>query len=420
MRRNHINIILIIALAFILNVGARYLRNFLNTPPVSAASIGQTIEKATPTVEPTPEEEIATIITSTETILPPTPDPLLPTPTPTPYTYGPEEFPKAINPLTGLRVSDPSLLKRRPIVIKITNFPRNVRPQFGLNAADHVYEYYIGDNFTRFIGVFYGQDAERVGPVRSARLFDEHLMRLYNGIFVFAYADDRILERLMVPELIPYLVIETKSNCPPICRIEHHGSSYNNLFADTRALTEYIDKRDVDNGRQNLSGLFFSSQPSQSGQTGETLSIRFTYASYHRWEYNAERGKYLRFQDVSDNVGEAEMDYLPLLDSLDLQQVSADNLIVMRVHHEIVYKSSSTQIDDMPIIGEGSGYAFRDGQIYPIYWASNGNNRIFSLYLPDGNPYPLKPGNVWFEIVGETSIFKLGNDGRLNIDFRMP
>ncbi len=122
------------------------------------------------------------------------------------------------------------------MVIKITNFPRGVRPQWGLNLADHVYEYYIGDGLTRFIGIFYGQDAERVGPVRSARMFDEHIMRMYNGIFVFGYADDRVLESFMTPELSSYLIFETKTNCPPICRLDHHDMAYNNLFADTSQL----------------------------------------------------------------------------------------------------------------------------------------------------------------------------------------
>jgi len=55
------------------------------------------------------------------------------------------------NPLTGLPVSNPSLLERRPMVIKITNAPDIIRPQSGLTLADVVYEYYIEWGDTRFI-----------------------------------------------------------------------------------------------------------------------------------------------------------------------------------------------------------------------------------------------------------------------------
>ncbi len=40
-------------------------------------------------------------------------------------------FPPEVNPLTGLRLENSAILNRRPLVIKITNFPRSVRPQWG-------------------------------------------------------------------------------------------------------------------------------------------------------------------------------------------------------------------------------------------------------------------------------------------------
>src|SRR5262245_25539804 len=85
-------------------------------------------------------------------------------------------FPANINPLTGLEVQDLALLERRPLLVKVSNLPRNIRPQSGLSSADHVYEYYTEEGTTRFAAVFYGQDAKMVGPIRSARFFDDQLM----------------------------------------------------------------------------------------------------------------------------------------------------------------------------------------------------------------------------------------------------
>lgn len=420
MRKKNINYTVALALAFIFMVGARYIRVCMETLVVSAASeqviSDQVVAITTEECLVTPTEAISSSNIAISPIL----TAEIPSPTPTAEIISSEEFPTEVNPLTGLRVKDPSLLERRPMVIKITNFPRGVRPQWGLNRADHVYEYYIGDDLTRFIGVFYGQDAERVGPVRSARMFDEHIMRMYNGIFVFAYADDRILEKLMVPELSPYLVIETKNNCPPMCRLEHHDMAYNNLFADTETLGDYVLRQGGDNLRQNLNGLFFSSQTPPDGERGEQAFITYTYASYHYWDFDSQRGKYLRFQEVKNNLEQSELEYLPLMDTLDLEQVSADNLVVLQAPHKIVYESSSTKITDMPLKGDGMGYAFRDGQIYAINWVANGKNELVSLYFPDGNPYPLRPGNVWFELIGKTSLFEEGEDGRWNFIFQMP
>jgi hypothetical protein len=111
-----------------------------------------------------------------------------------PYTsMGPESFLPGFNPLTGLPIADPALLLRRPIAIKVTNYPRYVRPQPGLSFADVVYEYYLEEGISRFIAVYYGQDASRVGPVRSGRLFDEHVFNMYDAIFVFGYADPDVM-----------------------------------------------------------------------------------------------------------------------------------------------------------------------------------------------------------------------------------
>src|SRR5208283_2932082 len=74
-----------------------------------------------------------------------------------------------IDPLTGLPPADPSLLWRRPLAIKIANYPRYIRPQAGLTLADVVFEYYIEGALTRFIAVFYGNNSAMVGPVRSGR-----------------------------------------------------------------------------------------------------------------------------------------------------------------------------------------------------------------------------------------------------------
>src|ERR1041384_903665 len=63
-----------------------------------------------------------------------TPAPTLPAPTTVvitpaegPTQYGPDNFPSDVNPLTGLKVADVSVLERRPLAVKVSEFPRAVR-----------------------------------------------------------------------------------------------------------------------------------------------------------------------------------------------------------------------------------------------------------------------------------------------------
>ena len=116
----------------------------------------------TPTSNPDPTP------TETVTATKPSPTPaatttatLTPTPQPTlqPSTFGPDEkdFPENINPFTGLPVAGPKLLRQPALLVSITHFPSEVRPQGGLSFAPWVFEYLIATGTTRFAAVFHGQ-----------------------------------------------------------------------------------------------------------------------------------------------------------------------------------------------------------------------------------------------------------------------
>ncbi|HEX6305883.1 MAG TPA: DUF3048 domain-containing protein, partial [Anaerolineales bacterium] len=222
-----------------------------------------------PTVTSTPEPTATLTPVLTDTFAPTATNSATETPAATQeeVAYGPE-FPKNINPLTGLEISDPSLLERRPIAVKVVNYPRYVRPQAGLSLADIVYEYYLERGITRFIALYYGNDAEKVGPIRSGRFFDEHIFTMYEAFFVFGNADKRVIDHFMDlgRSVIDRFVLEqpedTKRSCSPglyvpLCR-DREIVSYNNMFTNTQALSEFMNARGTDNSRQNLNGMIFN------------------------------------------------------------------------------------------------------------------------------------------------------------------
>lgn len=347
-----------------------------------------------------------------------------PQPTATPagvnltFGYGPQDFPADVNPLTGLPVLDPQALNRRPMAIKVTNFPRSVRPQWGLTLADHVYEYYLENLITRFIAIFYSKDASRVGPVRSGRFFDEHIVRMYKAIFTFASADYRVLDPWLESDLKNFLVIERESNCPPLCRIGPE-TQYNTLFADTQQLTQYIRDLTGDNGRQNLDGLRFEIATPYSSQLGYQLDISYSFVSYNHWEYDGASSRYLRFQESAD-AQDGVRNFLPLQDQLTGEQIAADNLIVLMIPHEYFVHTATTEMVKMDFMGQGKAFAFRDGYMYPIQWKRASQESLVTLTYNNGQPYPLKPGNVWFQVIGETSPSSMPADGAWAFEFRIP
>ncbi len=123
-----------------------------NTPTETPLAISTTTSAAqSQTPSPSP--------TATITF---TPQPRLPT---RDYGIELEAFPENYNPLTALEVSDPALLDLPAVLISISNIPNTARPQAGVGTASWIFEYYIGEASTRFLGVFYGEYPRRVANV---------------------------------------------------------------------------------------------------------------------------------------------------------------------------------------------------------------------------------------------------------------
>ena len=354
----------------------------------------------------TPSATLTATLTGTPTVTPTVSLTPLPTRDYPADGYGPKDFPANVNPLTGLKVENPALLERRPMIVKVANLPRNWRPQWGLSLADQVFEYYIEEGTTRFAAVFLGRDCEMVGPIRSGRFFDNHLIRMYNANFAFGSADYRVLNLLYNQDYAERLVIE--SACPPMCRYEPNGANF--LMTNTADLSTAINSRNVKggNGRQNLDGLRFNYDFPNPGVSATRVEIRYSAAIYNRWEYDPETGKYFRYVDTQDDFEQgANEAYGQLTDRLTGEAISADNVIVLYVTHQ--YYSKVPEIVDIIMSGPDDAYLFRDGQMFKLTWYRNALDQLFILTGQDGKPFPLKPGNTWFEVVGSKS--KVSNDG---------
>jgi hypothetical protein len=353
----------------------------------TACSRGQETQVPTEPFLPTPTSvPVADTPTSS-----PEPSPTLP-----PENFGPSDFPLDVNPLTGLHVADPSLLDRRPMLIKVSNLPRTNRPQWGLSLADLVFEYYTEEGTTRFAALFYGNDADMVGPIRSARFIDVHLVRGYDAVFAFGLAYQKVLDRLYSSGFSDRLVGEGSST--PLFRYD--PSVMNHLMANTAELSAYITAKGVENGRQNLDGMSFQVEPLQDGQAAGEFFVRYSGAIYNRWNYDASTGKYLRFADaVDDHLSGLGEEYLQSTDRLTDEALAFDNVVVVYVQHDYY----ANEVWDIQLIGNGLAYAFRDGQVYEVQWQRLLPDSVISLAALDGSPFPFKPGTTWFEVIGKGS-----------------
>jgi hypothetical protein len=355
----------------------------------------------------------------TETQLPPTatPEPtitLTPTPSYPPEGMGPTGFPENVNPFTGLKVANPDLLNRRPVVVKIENLPRSHRPQSGVGSADIVYEYYTEEGTTRFAAVIYGNDSSMVGPIRSGRYFDVNVVQMYKATFVFGYAWAPVFQRFLNSDFGNRLIIENDYTTNTLFRDSA------NLFLNTAGLIQVYTRMGIDNSRQNEDGMFFQMQIPDGGSPVNSVFARYSGAIYNRWDYDPASGKYYRFSDTDNAFSVPEEKYAPLTDKNTGAQISADNVVIILVQTIYMVHDASGEVVDMTLLGNGSAYIARDGQIFPVQWTRSNSNSVLSLIGADGKPFPFKPGNTWFEVMGTSSDVTQPDSGIWRFVFHIP
>lgn len=324
---------------------------------------------------------------------------------------------KDINPLTGLVPGDKERLNHRPVIVKVQNVPRESRPQWGVSLADIVYEYYIEYGDTRFAAVFYSQQPEMIGPIRSARHVDIHLIRMYKAIFVFGGAYDNLLKLLWESEFGDRLVREGPNTNPALYRFEPKLRNY--LILDSTLLGEVIDKYDMDDSRQDLSGMHFDKQAPAGGEDAQQVYVRFSGGMYHYWEYESESGRYTRYSETQDDIDRKKEVYALHTDQLTGKPLQADNVVVILVNYSQLPEEES-EVYNVDLTGSGEAYLMRDGELFHLRWQRENEEDILTLIDENGTPFAFKPGQTWFELLGSSSQVQQQEDGIWRFSFLMP
>jgi len=327
---------------------------------------------------------------------------LIPTAIPAPETLGPLSFPENVNPLNGLPVENPENLMNPPLLVSISNFPASARPQAGLSYCPIVFEMWIGEGMTRFLGIFYGDFPQEVateypkdettttieepviGPIRSGRTSYEYVRLLFSGYLVMASAAKNVSAQL---------------------------KEYTNFFGDDLSdpnsammkvtqLEALAQSSQKELGETALSGMYFDSAIPEGGKTAHSLWLYYSYLNQIFWRYDEASGTFQRWQDNADATT-----FIQATERLTGEPLKAANVIILFADHEV---EGSTNVDiSLLYIKRGKALLFRDGQKYEIYWTTaseeyektTGKLRPIRFVDAQGNPFPLKPGQTWIEIV---------------------
>jgi hypothetical protein len=373
-------------------------------------SVKPIIQPSTETPIPTRTRLPSTPTANASPMPQPTPTASAPTVTPLPTadTRVQSTFPPEVNPLTGEKVSDPTILNRRPLAIKVSNYPQEVRPQRGLSQADLVFEHLL-EGVTRLTAVFYSQTPELVGSVRSARYLDLEIAQMYKPFLAYSGSSGGI--RLKIGSA-PWFnrVISPDWGVPesgnPFVRLPEVSKYYEHtLFAKPALLFKWAQEHRMDNSRQDLTGMAFSDAPLGPAQAALTVTVPYAWRTSRpseivRWRYDPAAGHYLRSEDGVDAK-----------DANNNRPISAANVIIVYAPHvtDCTIQENPLGIDpdcqtpgqfsiQIQIWGSGPVQIIRDGKVQSGRWVRTKPEDMLTFVGDDGKPLPLKRGNSWFQI----------------------
>ena len=324
------------------------------------------------------------------------------------------EIETTLNPLSGLPVAA-ELLQRRPVMVKVSNYPREGRPHAGLSFADIVFDYYIGYGTNRFLALYYGSDSPQIGPVRSGRLVDAQLVQLYQGILGYGSADEDT-NAYLIQALGERAISFEEAPCPAFCGKDTH--SVIGVFGSSADISSYAKANNIDTGEiPALNGMVFDTVIPRDGVPVDQINILFNYYNRAEWHYDAASGTYLRWiEEMEGDEEDGNFHMIPLTDLVTGQQLAFNNIIILFAHY-IENAPSEHDVELMKNIEGKRAVFYRDGQMFEGIWKVPSDDAPIQFLDAAGDPFTLKPGNSWIVLADENSIFNQKQSGAWELFF---
>lgn len=286
----------------------------------------------------------------------------------------------ALCPLTGVEAEDESLLDRRVLAVKIENAPE-ARPQIGLAEADVIYEQEAEGGITRFNVLYHCRDADRIGPIRSARPVDPSILQQYGDpLFVHAGSVDAVLREVDEAGIEQINCNFEEETCP---RDEDHEAPHD-VFTSTDALRDFSDTV----GEAPDPVFTFDEEVPEDAKKGRVVNLNFSPVANVFWKYRNNRDAYLRFHDEDSHQLE------------DGSQVSATNVVVMLVDRDDtrITDAAGNPVPNFELVGRGDLLVFRNGQVIEGKWERPSEDDVTELLDRQGDEIALAPGQTWVEL----------------------
>lgn len=327
-----------------------------------------------------------------------------------------EELPKTeVCPLNGVKYSKQQRQwweKHRPLGVMIENHAE-ARPQSGTAFADVTYEAVAEGGITRFLNIFYCQDAGIIGPIRSARTYFLDFVSEYGEFPLYAHVGGAntsgpadALGQIGDYGWQSYNDLNQFSIGFPTYwrdyeRMGHEVATEHTMYSTTQKLWNVASKRkltDVDEDGnswdENFVAYEFKTDETASKRpASQSISFNFWqgYGGYSvGWNYDPATNLYMR-----TNAGKVH------IDKNTGKQLSSKNVAVLFMRES---RANDGYEGNLHMLygtkGTGKATIFIDGEEISGTWSKKNRSSRTILRDSTGSEIKFNPGRIWFEIVG--------------------
>lgn len=315
-------------------------------------------------------------------------------------------------PLNGVKYSkeQESLWQsRRPLGVMIENHD-DARPQSGLSSADVIYEAVAEGGITRFLAVYLCQDAEFVGPVRSARTYFLDWISEYDGLYTHVGGAGTPGKANALGQIEQYgikALNQFNLGFPTFWRdydrLKRTVATEHTMYSATDKLWEVADKKfnwGPVNQTTNANWSekfdhwnFIDDEPLE--KRGATASATVPFWDRGPGEYRVEWT-----YDKNENVYKRENGGIQHLDNNTGEQLTAKNIV-------IAFMDEKNANDGYPgnvhllygTIGTGEAWVLQNGKVVKGTWRKQDRLARTKFFDSAGNEISFVRGQIWIQIV---------------------
>lgn len=287
--------------------------------------------------------------------------------------------------LDGVLVS-PQDAAYPPRAVMIENHP-DARPVSGLSLASVVIEAPVEGGITRFMALYDATTTlAEVGPVRSARPYFVDWANGFRASYFHVGGSPEALD--LIKSLSGFMDVNEFAYGNSFWRDSRRAAPHN-AYTDKDRMDAILGRKQA-TGTHAVEAWHFIDMASSTDR-GDVKSVRISYGGSFNvtWNYDAERGVYVRNQGASVQKGR------------DGSVIEVNNVIVIKTEQQVLDDVGRLRVRT---VGNGEAIAYRDGHKFILRWRRAAGEPM-RFEGDDGAEFLFTRGKTWIQVTTDDATF---------------